>query len=173
MYPVYYPKGPQPTAFGSTGDDGDTAILPSPTPGNGKGKYKVKGGRDGNRWGNWDTFADACSGVINPCGGGTCFSQQGYARCNCPTGYVELLGTPTSKCVLATPCNRTSFNPCSGGACKNVGDGTYTCSCNNVSVDVEHLVARSGPCCSGRAMQSRREREVGEEFSLWLYSNSI
>ena len=54
-------------------------------------------------------------------------------RCTCPAGYVEVLGVPTSKCVSATPCTKAATNPCGPGACSNTGDGSYSCSCNDVS----------------------------------------
>ena len=98
MYPVYYPNGPQPVAFGSDGNNDDdssgssstttttTTITTTSTTTTStytkKGKYKVKfdGGNDGNPWNTWSGGYDACTGFINPCGSGTCWTQNGYAR---------------------------------------------------------------------------------------------
>ncbi|GJP54059.1 hypothetical protein CLOM_g13175 [Closterium sp. NIES-68] len=73
----------------------------------------------------------ACTGMINPCGGGSCYMSGGIPRCNCSalTTFVEVLGVPTSKCVPRYPCLAALVNPCGGGTCSDVGDGTYTCAC--------------------------------------------
>lgn len=114
LYPVYYPIGPQPVQISS-------------------GPLRASHSSDG-KW--WKTFVpsvlDACAGIINPCGGGRCYSTAGIARCDCSlvTGYVEQLGVPTSKCVNAYPCEANAlYNPCGAGFCGNVGDGTYICTC--------------------------------------------
>ena len=85
MYPVYYPNGPQPVAFGSDGNDDDnsgSSSTTTTTTTSKKGKYKVKfdGGSDGNPWSTWSGGYDACTGFINPCGSGSCWTQNGYAR---------------------------------------------------------------------------------------------
>ncbi|CAI5484272.1 unnamed protein product [Closterium sp. Yama58-4] len=78
------------------------------------------------------TASTACVGMINPCGGGTCYMSGGVPRCNCSAlaNFVEMPGVPTSKCVPRSPCTTDPVNPCGGGTCSDVGDGTYTCSCS-------------------------------------------
>ncbi|CAI5947517.1 unnamed protein product [Closterium sp. NIES-65] len=39
------------------------------------------------------------------------------------------MGVPTSKCAPQNPCTNSPVNPCRGGTCMDVGDGTYTCTC--------------------------------------------
>ena len=84
LYPVYYPVGPAPVQFGSTGNDDDDAIVSTPTSqgnGKGKGKYKTRGSNNGKWWKDYvPSTANACAGVINPCGGGSCYTQNGMAR---------------------------------------------------------------------------------------------
>ncbi|GJP54065.1 hypothetical protein CLOM_g13180 [Closterium sp. NIES-68] len=78
------------------------------------------------------TQSTACVGMINPCGGGSCYMSGDVPRCNCsgPSNMVEVLGAPTSKCVPRYPCSNFAVNPCAGGTCTDVGDGTYTCACS-------------------------------------------
>ncbi|CAI5953886.1 unnamed protein product [Closterium sp. NIES-65] len=78
------------------------------------------------------TLSTTCVGMINPCGGGSCYISGGIPRCNCSAmaNMVEVLGVPTSKCVPRSPCTTASVNPCGGGTCTDVGDGTYTCACS-------------------------------------------
>ncbi|CAI5933239.1 unnamed protein product [Closterium sp. NIES-65] len=73
----------------------------------------------------------ACAGIINPCGGGSCYMLGGIARCDCGllSNMVEVMGVPTSKCAPQNPCTNSPVNPCRGGTCMDVGDGTYTCTC--------------------------------------------
>ena len=83
LYPVYYPVGPTPVQFGATGDDDDAIVTSPSTQGNGKakGKYKTRSSNNGRWWRDYTpSTADACAGVINPCGGGSCYSQGGMAR---------------------------------------------------------------------------------------------
>ncbi|CAI5998940.1 unnamed protein product [Closterium sp. NIES-64] len=77
------------------------------------------------------TGSATCPGMINPCGGGSCYMSGGVPRCNCSAvaNMVEMLGVPTSKCVPRSPCTTALVNPCGGGTCTDVGDGTYTCAC--------------------------------------------
>ncbi|CAI7830133.1 unnamed protein product [Closterium sp. NIES-53] len=77
------------------------------------------------------TLSTTCAGMINPCGGGSCYISGGVPRCDCSVmaNMVEMLGVPTSKCVPRSPCTTASVNPCGGGTCSDVGDGTYTCAC--------------------------------------------
>ncbi|GJP61562.1 hypothetical protein CLOP_g18706 [Closterium sp. NIES-67] len=72
-----------------------------------------------------------CMGTINPCGAGTCYINNGLVQCNCSMlpNMVEVVGTPTSKCAPRNPCTNSNVNPCRGGTCTDVGDGTYTCAC--------------------------------------------
>ncbi|CAI5953854.1 unnamed protein product [Closterium sp. NIES-65] len=114
MYPVYY-AGPEPVKI---------ANGPS---------RRLDDGYDGKWWSRgYSGPVDACANLINPCGGGRCYTLRGIARCDCRYlgNMVEVLSTPTAKCVPRYPCtSRDLFNPCGSGVCRNPGDGTYTCEC--------------------------------------------
>ncbi|CAI7923137.1 unnamed protein product, partial [Closterium sp. NIES-54] len=114
MYPVYY-AGPEPVKIAN-------------------GPYRRQDdGYDGKWWSRgYNGPVDACANLINPCGGGRCYTLRGIARCDCRglANMVEVLSTPTAKCVPRYPCtSREMFNPCGSGVCRNPGDGTYTCQC--------------------------------------------
>ncbi|CAI5994986.1 unnamed protein product [Closterium sp. NIES-64] len=111
MYPVYY-AGPEPVKI---------ANGPS---------RRLDDGYDGKWWSRgYSGPVDACANLINPCGGGRCYTLRGIARCDCRYlgNMVEVLSTPTAKCVPRYPCtSRDLFNPCGSGVCRNPGDGTAT-----------------------------------------------
>ncbi|CAI5513478.1 unnamed protein product [Closterium sp. Naga37s-1] len=142
MYPVYYPVGPQPARFASNMrgrwkvrrvDDLSSELFNSAlTP---SGTNSSATSSDLSRLGFG--AMDPCADVINPCGAGVCYSSFGMARCDCSAvpGMVEVIASPTSKCVPRYPCSsRTSgtvpINPCGGGTCSDLGDGSYTCNCS-------------------------------------------
>ncbi|CAI5475268.1 unnamed protein product [Closterium sp. Yama58-4] len=132
MYPVYFPSGQQPARFAS--DKG--------------GKWRINKVDDlsSSLFSTLSTTTTTtttttviatspnatCAGMINPCGGGSCYMSGGVPRCNCSAlaNMVEMLGVPTSKCVPRSPCTTAPVNPCGGGTCSDVGDGTYTCACS-------------------------------------------
>ncbi|CAI5998914.1 unnamed protein product [Closterium sp. NIES-64] len=139
MYPVYY-AGPEPVKIASTVV---TTSIPAMYPVYYAGPEPVKiangpsrrldDGYDGKWWSRgYSGPVDACANLINPCGGGRCYTLRGIARCDCRYlgNMVEVLSTPTAKCVPRYPCtSRDLFNPCGSGVCRNPGDGTYTCEC--------------------------------------------
>ncbi|GJP82544.1 hypothetical protein CLOP_g12787 [Closterium sp. NIES-67] len=118
IYPVFFPKSPQPAMYpiGPLKDDP---------------KYRPM--RSSWRTAGWhtDPSANPCLSRINPCGGGACYMLGGLARCLCPRGFVERIGAPTSKCVTRDPCTKGVVNPCGAGKCNSVkAAGLYTCSCD-------------------------------------------
>ncbi|CAI5953893.1 unnamed protein product [Closterium sp. NIES-65] len=135
MYPVYFPSGQQPARFASdkrgkwkiTKVDDLSSSLFSTT-------LSLSTITNGTFINNIIATAlgATCAGMINPCGGGSCYISGGVPRCNCGamSNMVEVLGLPTSKCVPRSPCTTASVNPCGGGTCSDVGDGTYTCACS-------------------------------------------
>ncbi|GJP54058.1 hypothetical protein CLOM_g13174 [Closterium sp. NIES-68] len=135
MYPVYYPIGPQPARFSSDKrgkwninkvDDLSSSLFSSTLSTDTTSSFTTSINSISTA-GNDTT----CPGIINPCGGGSCLMSFGIPRCNCSmlANMVELAGTPTSKCVPRNPCTNSPVNPCAGGTCTDVGDGTYTCAC--------------------------------------------
>ncbi|CAI5484271.1 unnamed protein product [Closterium sp. Yama58-4] len=128
MYPVYFPSSQQPARFYSDK----------------RGRWKIDREDDlsslfssslslptNTTTPSQTPLATTCAGMINPCGGGSCYMSGGVPRCNCGAlaNFVEVLGLPTSKCVPRSPCTTAPVNPCNGGTCTDVGDGTYTCAC--------------------------------------------
>lgn len=128
IYPVYYPVGPQQVPISSGMVQYNNYITQATT---------STAPIQGQWWNVWQwglpAYPDACAGIINPCGGGTCTSSSGIARCNCnffPFKYTEVRGVPTSKCVLSNPCEASPYtNPCGAGSCSSPNDGSYSCTC--------------------------------------------
>ncbi|CAI5518610.1 unnamed protein product [Closterium sp. Naga37s-1] len=117
IYPVYYPDSPPATNFpvGPLAASGQAAPEPP---------YWEAG---------WKPAANAapCASPINPCGGGKCAkSRNGFARCTCPAGFVEVVDAPTSICVPTKRCSAGALDPCGAGTCADVKTGGYTCQCD-------------------------------------------
>ncbi|GJP32645.1 hypothetical protein CLOM_g17254 [Closterium sp. NIES-68] len=117
IYPVYYPDSPPATNFpvGPLAASGQAAVEPP--------YWEAR----------WKPAASAapCASPINPCGGGRCSkSRDGWARCACPAGFVEVAGAPTSKCVPTKMCSAGALDPCGAGTCADVKTGGYTCQCD-------------------------------------------
>ncbi|CAI7815404.1 unnamed protein product [Closterium sp. NIES-54] len=134
MYPVYFPSGQQPARFASDKggkwkinkvDDLSSSLYSSTL------SLSTTTTTTTTTTITTTTQSTTCAGMINPCGGGSCYMSGGVPRCNCSAmaNMVEMLGVPTSKCVPRSPCTMAPLNPCGGGTCSDVGDGTYTCAC--------------------------------------------
>ncbi|CAI5484285.1 unnamed protein product [Closterium sp. Yama58-4] len=135
MYPAYFPSSQQPARFYSDKrgrwkidreDDLSSSLFPS--------ILSLLTTANNATINNFITsmLSTTCAGIINPCGGGSCYVSGGVPRCDCSAlaNFVEMLGLPTSKCVPRSPCTTAPVNPCGGGTCSDVGDGTYTCACS-------------------------------------------
>jgi alpha-tubulin suppressor-like RCC1 family protein len=97
---------------------------------------------------------------LNPCGPGVCVNDPGTYHCECPNGYLFILGRceDIDECVMPNTCQVNS-------TCSNQ-IGSYRCLCNNgyqedhgACVDIDECILQPNLC--GNPTENRCINQIG------------